>query len=91
MGDIKYEDSTEFKLVKMEPAVVINYQQYTLNLSTGKPAHSENGFVKVFKSTGKVEGCFSHPFSLNEFEYGALQAIEGGYSWSMKAENPEDF
>jgi len=53
--------------------------------------HAENGFLKIFPGNGKVEASYSHPFSLNEFEYGSFEVTEEGWKWSMKAENVEDF
>ena len=37
--------------------------------------HAENGFIKVFPGEGKktVEAAYSHPFGMNEFEYGSLE------------------
>ena len=37
--------------------------------------HTENGFVKVFSGEDKksAEACYSHPFGMNEIEYGTLE------------------
>ena len=39
--------------------------------------HAENGFLKCFKTeqegTFKAQASLSHPFGLNEFEFGSLQ------------------
>jgi len=39
--------------------------------------HAENGFIKIFPAgedgASKVEASYSHPFSLNEFEFGTLK------------------
>lgn len=37
--------------------------------------HAENGFLKIFPNN-KAEASYSHPFSLNEFEFGELKADE---------------
>lgn len=42
------------------------------------PMHCENGILKIFpqkegEEGRRVEANFSHPFSLNEFEYGVLK------------------
>jgi len=39
--------------------------------------HAENGFLKVFpKDDGahKVQASFSHPFGMNEFEFGQFDS-----------------
>ena len=34
--------------------------------------HAENGFLKVFKDS-KAQASYSHPFGMNEFEFGVFQ------------------
>ena len=72
--NIEYLEQTTFKLLRSEPAIVINCQQFTKHKETGAPLHAENGFIKILptKDDGvrPVEMMLSHPFSLNEFEYG---------------------
>ena len=34
--------------------------------------HAENGFLKIFPNK-KAQASFSHPFDLNEFEFGSLE------------------
>ena len=89
-GPIPYNEILEFKLIKTEPALVFNVQQFTKHAQKGTPMHAENGFLKVMPD-GKCLASYSHPFNLNEYEYGSYEASEGCYQWSTKAENPEDF
>ena len=74
--EIPYKEMTEFKVIKTEPAILINYQQFTKHGENGNPMHAENGFWKIFPKQAdglrKVEASFSHPFSVNEFEHGHL-------------------
>ena len=90
-GGIEYNETVEFKICKTEPVVLFMYSQGTSHKVSGKPMHAENGFLKIFPGNGKVEASYSHPFSLNEFEYGSFEVTEEGWKWSMKAENVEDF
>ena len=72
---IPYMESLEFKVLRTEPAIVINVQSFTKHAQNGNPMHAENGFIKVLPGEGKrsVEASYSHPFGLNEFEYGILE------------------
>ena len=62
-------------LLKKEPAIVINWQQFTKHSENGMGLHAENGFLKILpalKEGGnpnqhKAELMLSHPFSVNEF------------------------
>ena len=73
--NIAYNETLEFRLLKTEPAVVLNIQSFTTHPENGTPMHTENGFVKVFPGEGKksAEACYSHPFGMNEIEYGTLE------------------
>ena len=79
--EIPYNEQTEFKLLKTEPCILLNYQQFTKHAESAKPMHAENGFWKIFPAGAdgvrKVEASFSHPFSLNEFEHGQVSTHEG--------------
>ena len=74
---IPYCEQTEFKLLKKEPLFLFNIQQFTKHQETGIPMHAENGFLKCFKTeqegTFKAQASLSHPFGLNEFEFGCFQ------------------
>ena len=73
---IPYAETLEFKVLRTTPAVVINVQSFTKHAKNGNPMHAENGFIKVLPGAeGKrsVEASYSHPFGLNEFEYGVLE------------------
>jgi len=76
-------------LLKTEPCILLNYQQYTKHAETAKPMHAENGFWKVFNpgadGVRKVQASFSHPFSLNEFEHGSVGQHEGRAMITMSA------
>jgi hypothetical protein len=52
--------------------------------------HAENGFLKVFPNY-KMEASFSHPFSVNEFEFGELTKTENGFTWTLKADKESCF
>ena len=70
---LTYLEETTFTLLRTEPAIVVNVQQYTKHAETGAPLHAENGFLKILPEKDgvrPVEMMLSHPFSLNEFEYG---------------------
>ena len=89
---IDYTEELTFTLLRTEPAIVVNTQSFTKRSDTGAPLHSENGFVKILPTGGdittekKVEASYSHPFSLNEFEYGIYK--EGRLTIAAKdAEN----
>jgi hypothetical protein len=70
---IPYLETAEFKLLKQAPCLVINVQQFTKHAETGNPMHAENGFMKI-KPDYSVEASYSHPFSMNEFEFGTVTA-----------------
>ena len=72
---IPYAETLEFKVLRTEPAIVINVQSFTKHGENGNPMHAENGFIKVLPGEGKrsVEASYSHPFGVNEFEYGSLE------------------
>eukprot|EP00356_Strombidium_inclinatum_P004902 CAMPEP_0170497232 /NCGR_PEP_ID=MMETSP0208-20121228/24155_1 /TAXON_ID=197538 /ORGANISM="Strombidium inclinatum, Strain S3" /LENGTH=121 /DNA_ID=CAMNT_0010773987 /DNA_START=50 /DNA_END=411 /DNA_ORIENTATION=+ len=61
-------------MLKTDPAIVINWQQFTKNADTGAPLHAENGFLKILpmplaeigSECYKAELMLSHPFSVNE-------------------------
>ena len=94
---IPYDETTEFKLLRMEPVIVYNYQQFTKHAESGKPMHAENGFWKIFPpgpdGLRKVEASFSHPFSLNEFEVGHVgkHSETGAVFVEMAATEPHHF
>ena len=89
---LTYLEETTFTLLRSEPAILINLQQYTKHAESGAPMHSENGFVKILPpkdglSVRSVEMMLSHPFSLNEFEYGTYD----GESLKVESSKPEHF
>ena len=64
----------------------------TRHAETGAPMHAENGFVKILPAkeggSGRpVEMMLSHPFSLNEFEYGTYD----GERLKVESSKPEHF
>jgi len=75
--NIRYKEELLCTLLKSESVVLINVQQFTKHSETGASMHAENGFFKILPSvdvgTGErhVEAMLSHPFSLNEFEFGS--------------------
>ena len=77
MGDktIDYNETLEFVKLRDEPATMFSVQSYTKKPNTEMHMHTENGFIKIFKGEGKreAEANFSHPFGMNEIEYGALE------------------
>jgi len=85
---LTYTEELTFTVLRTEPAIVVNAQQFTKHAETGAPLHAENGFVKILPvgdAERKVEANFSHPFGLNEFSYGTyngerllLEASEAG-------------
>lgn len=70
---ITYLETAEFKLLKQAPCLLINVQQFTKHAENGNPMHAENGFIKI-KPDYSVEASYSHPFSVNEFEFGTVSA-----------------
>ena len=89
---VNYLEETTFTLVRTEPAIVISLQQNTRHAESGAPMHAENGFVKILPpkdgmSGRAVEMMLSHPFSLNEFEYGTYD----GESLRVESSKPEHF
>lgn len=85
---LAYAEELTFIVLRTEPAIVVNAQQFTKHAESGAPLHAENGFVKILPvgdPEKKVEATFSHPFGLNEFAYGTfngerlvLEASEAG-------------
>ena len=78
---IDYHEVLTFRLLKQEPAIVIATQSFTWTFDEAgqkKPLHSEGGYIKLLPPLGaeplKVEASYSHPFSLNEFEYGTYSS-----------------
>ena len=70
-----YTESSEFRVLRRSPQVtIVNVQQFTKHAETGAPLHAENGFFKIKGATGAVEASYSHPFGMNEFEFGELTA-----------------
>ena len=75
--EMPYNERSEFKVLRNSPATIVNVQQFTKHAQTGMPLHAENGFFKVFPQKDenqfcKVEASYSHPFGMNEFEFGQL-------------------
>mmetsp|Transcript_42024 Transcript_42024/g.78066 ORF Transcript_42024/g.78066 Transcript_42024/m.78066 type:complete len:169 (+) Transcript_42024:44-550(+) len=69
---VEYLETSTFLLLKSEPAIVINWQQFTKHAETLKPMHAENGFLKILPKPDeaevkKAELMLSHPFSVNEY------------------------
>ena len=69
---VEYLETFTCLLLRSEPAMVINWQQFTKNAESLKPMHAENGFLKILpKPEGaevkKAELMLSHPFSVNEY------------------------
>mmetsp|Transcript_23428 Transcript_23428/g.59862 ORF Transcript_23428/g.59862 Transcript_23428/m.59862 type:complete len:170 (-) Transcript_23428:89-598(-) len=69
--DIKYNEVSTFTLLRTEPAVIVNWQQFTKSADSGAPMHAENGFLKILPmpagdSAHKAELLLSHPFGVNE-------------------------
>ena len=77
MGDktVDYTETLEFVKIKDEPATIFSVQSYTKKPDSDVHMHTENGFIKVFKGETKreAEANFSHPFGMNEIEYGNLE------------------
>jgi hypothetical protein len=74
---VQYKEMSEFKVLKTVPATIVNLQQFTKHAESNAPLHAENGFLKIFPAaTGeqgrRVEASYSHPFSMNEFEFGEI-------------------
>ena len=66
-----YNESSTFKIIKTEPALVINWQQFTKHAEKGTGLHAENGFLKIMPKFEeghgwKAELMLSHPFGVNE-------------------------
>jgi len=90
---VEFLEEATFVIHRQEPIVVINYWHQTwLGSEKKAPLHLENGIIKIFppkegEDGRKVEANFSHPFSLNEFEYGVLTDNK----LVMEASKPEHF
>ena len=72
---IPYVEETNFKILRQSPCLLFNIQQYTKHAESGNPMHAENGFLKIFAAktdagSYKAEASYSHPFGMNEFEFG---------------------
>ena len=83
---------SEFKVLKTSPVTIVNVQQFTKHAESGAPLHAENGFFKIFPSKGDgdvrtVEASYSHPFGMNEFEFGTLS----GDQLSLQATEEHNF
>jgi hypothetical protein len=78
--NLEYLEELTFILLRSEPVAVINVQSFTKDAVSGDPLHAENGFFKLLPpkeqqaATRPVEAMLSHPFGLNEFEYGTYSA-----------------
>ena len=75
--NMAYNERSEFKVLRTSPCTIVNVQQFTKHAETQAPLHAENGFFKIFPAnadTGaaRVEASYSHPFGMNEFEFGEL-------------------
>ena len=47
--EIPFKESIEFKLMKIEPYIIFNYQQFTKHAENGKSMHAENSFWKALE------------------------------------------
>ena len=73
--NIQYLERSEFKVLRTSPATIVNVQQFTRKADDNTPMHAENGFFKIKGDSGEgrpVEASYSHPFGMNEFEFGRL-------------------
>lgn len=98
---LKYNETSTFTLLRSEPAMIVNWQQFTKHSESGKPLHAENGFLKILPvkitaaddglesgSSGyKAELMLSHPFSVNEFYKKGSFSFEGN---SFRCEASEE-
>jgi hypothetical protein len=91
---LPYLEELTFTLLRTEPAIIVNVQQFTKHGVSGAPLHAENGFFKILpaksdESSGArpIEASFSHPFGLNEFEYGTYT----NERVTLEASKPEHF
>ena len=71
----KYNEMFSLKVLKTEPAIVVNWQQFTKS-QEGKPMHAENGFLKILpkkldNGSNVTELMLSHPFGVNELSSGS--------------------
>ena len=77
---LQYQEEAIFKVLRSEPAFVINWQQFTKHAESQAPLHAENGFLKILpvmaEDKNKAELMLSHPFSLQE-QYKGLFDFEG--------------
>ena len=69
---VEYLETFTCLILKSEPAMVINWQQFTKHAESLKPMHAENGFLKILPKPeeGEVKNAelmLSHPFSVNEY------------------------
>ena len=73
---IPYYEELVIEEFKHSPCIILNLVQKTYrDSSKSDPLHLENGILKIFPEKEghkerKVEGNYSHPFSLNEYAYG---------------------
>lgn len=75
-NNVPYVETSEFRVLKTSPATIVNVQQFTKHAENGNPLHAENGFFKVKPGdeSREVEASYSHPFGMNEFEFGQITA-----------------
>lgn len=93
---IPYHENTLFKVLKQTPCLLFNIQQYTKHAESGNPMHAENGFLKIFpaKVEGggyKAEASYSHPFGMNEFEFGSCSQVGDDSVLILTASKEEHF
>eukprot|EP00347_Sterkiella_histriomuscorum_P009863 403339587 len=92
--DVSYTEESTYILLRQEPAIVINAQQFTKHAISGAPMHAENGFIKILpvkdlEGKNKTEANYSHPFSLNEFDFGNYDSVNN--KLTIAAIEPEHF
>ena len=44
---VPYKETMTWQVLRTEPAIVINWQQFTKHATEGFPMHAENGFLKI--------------------------------------------
>lgn len=84
--EVLYEENLNIDLMRTEPCHMFNWQQYTKHAVNGNKMHAENGFLKIF-GNGKAQASFSHPFDLNEFEFGSVE----GHQLTLEATQDQHF
>ena len=93
-NNLVYNETSTFKTIKPEPALVVNWQQFTKHAEKGVGLHAENGFLKVLPAWEdgkgfKTELMLSHPFSVNESCSGHFDPESN--TITIEASKPEDF